>query len=79
MRIPLNTYRQAISGIDWKRCPDLNQVMLDLIVEHQADIRLLMKSLSSNTSDPRDCGHVVADHTAQLQTTYGTLSGSWPC
>src|ERR687892_1509865 len=34
--------------------PDLNQVMLDLMVEHQAGIPLLMKPLSGNTSDAHD-------------------------
>jgi transposase len=52
--------------------PDLNQVMLDLIVEHQAGIPLLMKPLSGNTSDASDFGHVVTAHVAQLHTTYGT-------
>src|ERR671931_924580 len=52
--------------------PDLNQVMLDLIVEHQAGIPLLMKPLSGNTSDASGFGHVVSSHIAQLHTTYGT-------
>jgi transposase len=52
--------------------PDLNQVMLDLIVEHQAGIPVLMKPLSGNTSDRRDFGQVVTEHVRQLQTTYGT-------
>jgi transposase len=52
--------------------PDLNQVMLDLIVEHQAGIPLLMKPHSGNTSDAIDFGHVVTEHIAQLHTTYGT-------
>lgn len=52
--------------------PDLNQVMLDLIVEHQAGIPLLMHPLSGNTSDAIDFRHVVAEHIAQLHTTYGT-------
>lgn len=51
--------------------PDLHQVMLDLIVEHQAGIPLLMKPLSGNTSDARDFGHVVTAHVAQRQTTSG--------
>jgi transposase len=45
--------------------PDLNQVMLDLIVEHQAGIPLLMKPLSGNTSDASDFGQVVSSHIAQ--------------
>jgi transposase len=52
--------------------PDLNQVMLDLLVEHQAGIPLLMKPLSGNTSDANDFGDVVTAHIAQLHTTYGT-------
>jgi transposase len=52
--------------------PDLNQVMLELIVEHQAGIPVLMKPLSGNSSDAKDFGHVIREHIAQLQTTYGT-------
>jgi transposase len=52
--------------------PDLNQVMLDLLVEHQAGIPLLMKPLSGNTSDASDFGHVITEHIAQLHTPYGT-------
>ncbi len=50
--------------------PDLNQVMLALIVEHQAGIPLLMKPLSGNSSDGKVFGQVISDHIAQLQTTY---------
>jgi transposase len=52
--------------------PDLNQVMLELIVEHQAGIPLLMKPLSGNSSDAQEFGHLVRDHIAQLHSTYGT-------
>lgn len=52
--------------------PDLNQVMLDLIVEHQAGIPLLMQPLSGNTSDANDFGDMVTAHIARLHTTYGT-------
>jgi transposase len=52
--------------------PDLNQVMLDLIVEHQAGIPVLMQPLSGNSSDVTDFGQVVREHIAQLRTTYGT-------
>jgi transposase len=51
--------------------PDLNQVMLELIVEHQAGIPLLMQPLSGNSSDTQDFGEVVRLHVQQLQTTYG--------
>src|ERR687892_1553471 len=52
--------------------PDLNQVMLELIVEHQAGIPVLMTPLSGNSSDGKEFGHIVHEHIAQLQTTYGT-------
>jgi transposase len=52
--------------------PDLNHVMLDLIVEQQAGIPRLMKPLSGNTSDALDFGHIVTPHIAQLHATYGT-------
>jgi transposase len=51
--------------------PDLNQVMLELIVEHQAGIPVLMKPLSGNSSDASEFGQVIKDHIAQLHTTYG--------
>ena len=51
--------------------PDLNQVMLDLIVEHQAGIPVLMTPLSGNSSDVSNFGQVVSKHIAQLHTTYG--------
>jgi transposase len=54
--------------------PDLNQVMLDLIVEHQAGIPLLMKPLSGNSSDVQNFGQIVTEHIKQLQTTSGTTS-----
>ena len=51
--------------------PDLNQVMLALIVEPQAGIPVLMKPLSGNSSDAQEFGQVIRDHMAQLHTTYG--------
>jgi transposase len=39
--------------------PDLNQVMLELIVEHQAGIPVLMKPLSDHSSDPQAFGQVI--------------------
>jgi transposase len=53
--------------------PDLNQVMLDLIVEHQAGIPMLMKPLSGNSSDVHDFGQLVTAHMTQLQITYGPM------
>ena len=54
--------------------PDLNQVMLELIVEHQAGIPILMKPLSGNSSDAQEFGPVSRDHLAHLHTTYGAPS-----
>jgi transposase len=51
--------------------PDLNQVMLELIVEHQAGIPLLMRPLSGNSSDVQEFGQVIRTHLDQLHTTYG--------
>ena len=51
--------------------PDLNQVMLELMVEHQAGIPLLIQPLSGNSSDTQDFGEAVRLHVNQLQTTYG--------
>ncbi|HEY5867962.1 MAG TPA: IS1634 family transposase [Candidatus Tectomicrobia bacterium] len=50
--------------------PDLNQVMLELVVEHQAGIPVLMKPLSGNSSDGKAFGQVISKHIAQIQTTY---------
>jgi transposase len=51
--------------------PDLNQVMLELIVEHQAGMPVLMQPLSGHSSDGKEFGHIVREHMAQLHTTYG--------
>ena len=51
--------------------PDLNHVMLELMVEHQAGIPLLMKPLSGNSSDAQAFGQVIRSHIEQLHTTYG--------
>jgi transposase len=51
--------------------PDLNQVMLELMVEHQAGIPILMTPLSGNSSDPQTFGQVIRAHIEQLHTTYG--------
>jgi transposase len=51
--------------------PDLNQVVLELIVEHQAGIPVLMQPLSGNSSDAQEFGQVIRAHIEQLHTTYG--------
>jgi transposase len=49
--------------------PDLNQVMLELVVEHHAGIPVLMQPLSGNSHDGKAFGQVVSDHIAQFHTT----------
>src|SRR5438128_9327769 len=49
--------------------PDLHQVMLELVLEHQAGIPVLMQPLSGNSRDGKAFGQVVSDHIAQLHTT----------
>jgi transposase len=49
--------------------PDLNHVMVELVVEHQAGIPVLMKPLSGNSSDGKAFGQVASDHIAPLHTT----------
>jgi transposase len=52
--------------------PDLNQVMLALMVEHQAGMPVLMQPLSGHSSDGTAFGDMVREPIARLQTTYGT-------
>jgi transposase len=58
-------------GYSREHRPDLNQVMLELIVEHQAGIPVLMKPLSGNSSDAQEFGQVIRAHIDQLHPTYG--------
>jgi len=51
--------------------PDLNQVRLELIIEHQAGIPVLMKPLSGHSRDAPEFGRIVKEHMAPLQTTDG--------
>jgi transposase len=48
--------------------PDLNQVMLALLVEPQAGMPVLRKPLSGNTPDGLALGHVIPPQGQQLQT-----------
>lgn len=52
--------------------PALNQVRLELILEHQAGIPVLMNPLSGHSREAQEFGRIVKEHMAQLQTTYGT-------
>jgi len=51
--------------------PELNQVVLALIVEQQAGIPLLMKPLSGNSSDKADFPALIQAHLDQLQQAHG--------
>ena len=60
--------------------PDLNQVMLEWIVEHQAGLPVLMQPLSGNRSDAQAFGQAIGTHIEQLHTPYGgPLPGGRPC
>lgn len=50
--------------------PDLNQVVLNLIVENQAGIALHMAALDGNTSDKTAFNETVNNHIEQLQAVY---------
>jgi transposase len=58
-------------GSSREQRPDLKQVMLELMVEHQAGIPRLRKPLRGNSSDTQDVGQAVRLHMNQLQTPYG--------
>jgi transposase len=50
--------------------PDLNQVVLNLIVDNQAGIALHMAALDGNTSDKTAFNETVNNHIGQLQAVY---------
>jgi transposase len=52
--------------------PELNQVVLELIVENQAGLPVLMKPLSGNSNDAADFPKIIAAHIDQLQQAHGT-------
>jgi transposase len=49
--------------------PALNQVMRELIVEHQAGMPLLMKPLRGNSSDVQEVGQVIRAPIDQFHPT----------
>jgi transposase len=52
--------------------PDLHQVLLELMSEHQAGLPVLMTPLSGHSREAQEFGRIVKEHMAQWQTTYGT-------
>ena len=51
--------------------PDLNQVVLDMIVERKAGLPVLMKPLSGNVSDPGSFPELIDRHVEHLQNAHG--------
>lgn len=51
--------------------PDLNQVVLDMIVERKAGLPVLMKPLSGNVSDPGSFPKLIDRHVEHLQNVHG--------
>ena len=50
--------------------PDLNQIVLNLIVENRAGLPLLMQPLSGNSNDTTSFGRLIETHIDQLHTTH---------
>ena len=67
---PEETVVHITPGYSREHRPDLNQVMLELIVEHQAGIPVLMQPLSGNTNDSVAFGQVITDHIQHLCTAH---------
>lgn len=62
---------QITQGYSRDHRPDLNQVVLQLIVERQAGIPLLMEALSGNNADKTSFKQTLEQHMAQLQQAVG--------
>jgi transposase len=67
---PENQIIHITPGYSRDHRPDLNQVMLELIVEQHAGIPLLMKPLSGNTNDQMEFGRIITEHVQQLRTAH---------
>ena len=50
--------------------PDLNQVVLNLIVENEAGIALHMQAMDGNMSDKTAFNNTIKEHIGQLQAVY---------
>jgi hypothetical protein len=59
-------------GYSQEHRPDLNPVMRDLIIEHQAGLPVRMKPLRGNSREVQEFGQVVSEPIAPWPTTYGT-------
>lgn len=61
---------QITRGYSRDHRPDLNQVVLNLIVENEAGIVLHMEAHSGNKSDKTIFRETIRNHVSQLQSTY---------
>jgi transposase len=61
---------QITKGYSRDHRPDLNQVILQLIVENQAGIPLLMKPLDGNSDDKTSFRDTIKAHLAQLKAAH---------
>jgi transposase len=61
----------VIQGYSRDHRPDLNQVVLQLIGEHQAGIPLWMDALSGNSSDKASFRETLNGHVEQLRAGVG--------
>jgi transposase len=51
--------------------PELNQVVLEMMVEHKAGLPVLMQPLSGNSSDQGDFPRLIEQHLGHLQQAHG--------
>jgi transposase len=60
-----------VKGYSRDHRPDLNQVVVQMLVDHQAGIPLLMEPLSGNSQDKTAFRETLKQHMGQLQTEVG--------
>lgn len=60
-----------VKGYSRDHRPDLNQIGLQLICEHQSGIPLLMEPLNGNSVDKESFHHLIKNHMKQLKTDVG--------
>ncbi|MFB6232280.1 MAG: IS1634 family transposase [Salinibacter sp.] len=62
---------QIRKGYSRDHRPDLNQVVLNLMVEHKAGLPMLMEPLSGNASDQGSFPELIDQHIDHLQNAHG--------
>lgn len=62
---------QVRKGYSRDQRPDLNQVVLNLMVEHKAGLPVLMEPLSGNASDQGSFRELIDRHVDHLQNAHG--------